>query len=89
MLISCVLTECVTERSSGLLATKLCQVSPSLNDTNVHLVLLGTQAVGEGSQLPFFHWDLLNSLELDTDMYMYYNSKFKIRIIQTREMTRN
>ena len=52
MLISCVLTECVTQRSSGLLVTKLCQVSPSLNVANVHLVLLGTQAVGEGAQLP-------------------------------------
>ena len=52
MLISCVLTECVTQRSPGLLVTKLCQVSPSLNVANVHLVLLGTQAVGEGAQLP-------------------------------------
>ena len=48
----CVLTECVTQRSPGLLVTKLCQVSPSLNVANVHLVLLGTQAEVEGAQLP-------------------------------------
>ena len=52
MQILCVLTECVTQRSPGLLVTKLCQVSPSLNVANVHLVLLGTQAVVEGAQLP-------------------------------------
>ena len=46
------LTECVTQRSPGLLVTMLCQVSPSLNVANVHLVLLGTQAVLEGAQLP-------------------------------------
>ena len=52
MPILCVLTESVTQRSPGLLVTKLCQVSPSLNVAYVHLVLLGTQAVVEGAQLP-------------------------------------
>ena len=39
-------------REEYVLVTKLCQVSPSLNVANVHLVLLGTQAVVEGAQLP-------------------------------------
>ena len=45
----CVLTECVTQRSSGLLVTKVCQVAPSLNVANVQLVPVGSQAVGEGA----------------------------------------
>ena len=49
----CVLTECVTQRSSGLLLTKVCQVSPSLNVANVQLVPIGSQqAVGEGALCP-------------------------------------
>ena len=45
----CVLTECVTQRSLGLLVTKVCQVSPSLNVANVQLVPVGSQAVGQGA----------------------------------------
>ena len=45
----CVLTECVTQSSSGLLVTKVCQVSLSLNVANVQLVPVGSQAVGEGA----------------------------------------
>ena len=46
----CVLTECVTQRSSGLLVTKMCQLAHSLNVANVQLVPIGSQqAVGEGA----------------------------------------
>ena len=45
----CVLTECVTQSSSGLLVTKVCQVSPSLNVANVQVVPIGPQPVGQGA----------------------------------------
>ena len=45
----CVLTECVTQRSSGLVVTKVCQVAPSLNVANVQLVPVGTHQEGQGA----------------------------------------
>ena len=46
----CVLTECVTQRSSGLVVTKVCQVAPILNVANVQGVPVGSQQeVGQGA----------------------------------------